>query len=135
MTSLEKLYYAMGEMAYAIAMADGEVQKAERQKFHDIVASELASGHAAFDISEIIFQVLDKEKQSSELAYEWAMKQIRLNSHYLSPELKNKFIIVSDKIARAFLPVTGSEHALVERFRKDIEPLKGDPVYYNQQTR
>jgi uncharacterized tellurite resistance protein B-like protein len=132
MSPIENLHYAIGEMAYAVARADGEVQKEEREKFHDIVAAELRCENYGFDISDIIFKILDKEKESVETSYDWAIKQIRLNSHYLSPELKNTFIKVMEKIAEAFPPVTKDELKLIDRFRKDIEPLHGDPVYYQK---
>jgi len=132
MTPLQNLHYALGEMAYAVARADGEVQKEERQKLHDIVATELKQRNFGFDISGIIFQIMDKEKNTAELAYEWAIKQVRLNSHYLSPELKETFICVMEKVAMAFPPVTPSEQSFIERFKKDIEPLHGDPVYYGK---
>jgi hypothetical protein len=63
-------------------------------------------------------------------SYDWAIKEIRLNSHYLSPELKDKFLQVMEKVARAYPPVTIEEMNLLERFKKDIAPLRGDPVYY-----
>lgn len=132
MTPLQNLYYAIGEIAYAVASSDGEVQKEERLRFHSIVAAELRCDHYGFDISGIVFQIMDKEKQSTENAYNWAMKQIRLNSHYLSPELKNEFVNVMEKIAKAYPPVTAEENNLIERFKKDIAPLSGDPVYYGK---
>lgn len=130
MTAIESLYYAIGEIAYAIAHADGRVQKEEREKFHNIVAAELRCKDYDFDISGIIFQILDKDQTDTESAYKWAMDQIKLNSHYLSPDLKKKFIAVAEKIAKAFAPVTGEEQSLITRFKADMAPLKGDPVYY-----
>ena len=126
----ENLHYAIGQLAYAVARADGEVQKEERQRFADIITTELA-GDEDFNISGIIFQVLDKEESiSTEDAYDWAMNQIRINSHYLSPELKQKFIMIMEKVAKAYPPVTVREMLLLDRFRKDIAPIHADPVYY-----
>lgn len=133
MTPYQNLHFAIGEMAYAIARADGTVQKEERQKFHDIVAAELKCENYGFDISSIIFQIMDKENNSSEDSYQWGLKQVRLNSHYLSPELKATFIKVMEKVAIAFPPVTPEENHYIERFKNDIEPLHGDPVYYNNE--
>ena len=130
MTSLENLHYAIGELAYAVANADGKVQKEERKKFHDIVEAELRCKDYAFNISDIIFQMLDKDKQDTETTYKWAMDQIKLNSHYLSPELKKTFMRVIEKIAKEFPPVTKSEENLIERFKKDMAGIKGDPVFY-----
>jgi uncharacterized tellurite resistance protein B-like protein len=130
MTPTENLHYAIGEMAYAIARADGSVQKEERQKFHDIVAAELRMKDQGFNISDIIFKIMDKDKTSTKDAYDWAMGQIRVNSHYLSPQLKETFIKVIEKVAKAYAPVTIDETDIIEKFKKDIAPLKGDPIYY-----
>lgn len=127
----ESLHYAIGLLAYAVAKADGEVQKEERQRFANIVAAELRMHDGDFNVSDIIFQIVDKEKFiKTGDAYDWAMNQIRLNSHYLSPELKKTFIKVMEKVARAYPPVTIDEMELIEKFKKDFEPIHGDPVYY-----
>lgn len=130
MTALENLYYAIGELAYAIALADGEIQKEERLKFHNLVEAELRCKDYNFNVSDIIFQIIDKDKTSLQDAYDSAMKQIQVNSHYLSPELKATFIKVMEKVAKAYKPVTINEQNLIEKFKKDIEPITGDPVYY-----
>ncbi len=130
MNPIENLHYAIGEIAYAIARSDGEVQKEERIKFKNIVEAELRCKDYDFDISEIIFNILNKDKTSTSDAYDWSIKQIKTNSHYLSPKLKETFIKVLEKIAKAFPPVTKEENKLIDRFKKDIEPLKGDPVFF-----
>ena len=130
MTPLQNLHYAIGELAYTMARIDGKVQKEERNKFHSIVEAELRCKDYDFDISDIIFQILDKDKQDSETTYKWAIDQIKLNSHYLSPELKKTFTCVMEKVAKAFPPVTKEEKTLIEKFKADIAPIHGDPVYY-----
>lgn len=134
MTPLQNLYTAIGKLAYSVARADGSVQKKERKKFHDIVATELSCKDYNFDVSDIIFQILNRDQYvDTKTSYDWAMKEIRLNSHYLSPELKQTFIKVIEKVAKAYPPVTSEESSLLEKFKKDIAPLKGDPVYYSKQ--
>jgi hypothetical protein len=65
MDAKQHLYYALGIMAYAVAKSDGEVQNEERQMIHKIVVEE--SGHEIdFDYAEIIFSILQKEKQEAE---------------------------------------------------------------------
>lgn len=133
MTPEQNLHNAIGELAYAIARADGTIQKEERKKFQDIVAAELLCKDYDFEVADIIFQVLEKDKFiDSQTAYNWAMKEIKTNSHYLSPELKATFIKVIEKVAKSFPPVTPEETSLLEQFRKDIAPINGDPVYYNK---
>ncbi len=135
MTPIQNLHYAIGELAYAVAHADGKVQKEEREKFHNIVAAELRCKDYDFDISDIIFQIMDKDKQRTETVYNWAIKNIKTNSHYLSPELKQTFIKVMEKVAKAYPPVTQSEKNLLERFKKDMVAIHGDPVYYTKSVK
>jgi hypothetical protein len=97
-----------------------------------MVAAEIRCGDPQYELADINFQLLEKDKISPATAYEWAMKEIRTNSHYLSPELKNAYIQFMEKIAKAYPPVTINETDLIKKFRKDIEPIHGDPVYYLQ---
>jgi len=132
MTPTENLHYAMGQLAYAIAKADGQIQKAEREKFATIVAAELRMHDEDFNVSEIIFKIIEDEKIiGTEEAYKSAMKQIHTNSHYLSPKLKETFIKVLEKVAKSYPPVTVDEMAILDKFKKDIADIHGDPVYYN----
>jgi uncharacterized tellurite resistance protein B-like protein len=133
MTPVENLHYAIGELAIAVALADGEIQKEERDQFHKLVETELRNKDYAFDISDIIFKVMDKQQVSSTSdAYNSALKEIKMNSHYLSPELKATFIKVMEKVANAYKPVTINEMLLIEKFKEDIAPIHGDPVYYSK---
>ena len=126
----ESLHYALGLLAYAIARADGEIRKEERQCFADIVAAELRKHNEDFNVSDIIFQVLDKEEfVTTKDAYDWAMNQIRTNSRYLSPELKNTFINVMEKIAKAYPPVSMDTVRLLEKFEEDMELIQNDLVH------
>jgi|SRR3990172_4302948 len=132
MTPLQNLHYAIGLIAYAIANVDGKIQKEERTKFHNIVAAEMRCKDYDFDISEIIFKVMDKDKIDSATAYEWAMNEIRLNSHYLSSKLKATFMKVIDKVAEAYPPVTKEEAEIIRKFRFDIFTIRGDKVFTHE---
>jgi uncharacterized tellurite resistance protein B-like protein len=133
MTPIQNLHFAIGELAYSVACADGKVQREERERLLEIVNKEMEKGNYSFDISGIIFQLMDKDKSCSlGETYDSAMKQIRLNGHYLSPELKEKFIRIIERVAEAYPPVTSAEKQILERFRADIADIKGDPVYYGK---
>lgn len=134
MTSTENLYNALGQLAYVVAFADGKVHREEREKFERIIEAGLRCKDYSFTVADIAFRLASKDKIDVKTVYDWAMKEIRNNSHYLSPELKKAFIRVMEKIARAFPPVTIDERNILEKFREDIEPLKGDPVYYQQEV-
>ncbi len=131
MNPIENIHYAIGELAFVMASADGKIQQEERKLFHDIVAAEIHHKDSNFDISDIIFQILDKDNLlDAESNYKGAMAILKTNSHYLSPELKATTIIIAEKIAKAFQPVTDTENKFLARLKQDIEPLKGDPIYY-----
>jgi len=129
---LENLYYAIGEIAYAVAGADGDIQKSERQKFHNLVNNELEHGNSGYDISSIIFQAMDKDKRAPRDVYDETMRNIRQNSHYLSPEMKTSFKKVVKKMTMAFPKVSPKGAELAARFTKEIEAIHGDPIYYSQ---
>ncbi len=120
MDALENLYYGLGQLAYAVAMADGEVQKEEKRRIHDIVVSEVREKESDIDISSIIFDVLEKEGVDVETAYSWAMDAIRLGDHHLTDIRKALFVAILRRIAEAFPPETIDEKELIERFKKDI---------------
>ncbi|MCE3227766.1 MAG: hypothetical protein K0S32_2317 [Bacteroidetes bacterium] len=132
MTSLESLYYAIGEMAYAIAKVDGKVQREEREQFHEILEEELGDKNPMLDISDIVFQLFDRDKLDSKTAYEFALHQVKLNSHYVSPEIKDKFIRVMERVAEAHDDISSEEQDMIDDFKKELESIKGDPVFFEK---
>jgi len=132
MTPIENLHYAIGQLAYAIAFSDGSVQREEREKFQSIVAEELENKQFGFSLADIIFQIMDKDKQDTETTYQWAMKEIKTNSHYLSPDLKQRFITVMEKVAKAYPPITDEESRVLEQFKTDMADVHGDPIFYQK---
>ena len=129
MTNKEGLYYAFGEIAYAVAAAGKTIDEAEKKVLHDQLVKSVSDHGLDFDYSEIIFQLLSKDHTDVKTAYEWAMKEMKLHEYYLTEKLKNDFIGILEKIASAKPPVTLDEENLIERFKRDIGPMKGDPVF------
>ena len=123
MSPQQHLYYALGQAAYAIALADGEVQKEERQRFHDIMAEELRAEKAGYEISLIVFQAMDKGRKSKEISFGEALKLIRLYQRYFSPAMKKSFLKVLERVAEAFPPVTRAESELIVTFTGEIEGM------------
>lgn len=122
MTGTERLYYALGHLAYAVARADGKINGEERQKLHDIVVKESKCHNYNINVSEIIFHILDKEKVfDSNTAYQFALEEMKLCSNYLTDDMRTDFHAVLEKVARAFHPITAEEQEYLVRFRKDLE--------------
>lgn len=119
MTPKEILHYAIGELAYAMAAADGEVQKEERQKFHDIVRQAVENERHAADFSVFMFQMTDKQNTEVKSAYNRAIAFIKQNGSHFTPELRRITLSVMKQVALAFPPLTDQEKKLIARFEKD----------------
>ncbi|MBL7934306.1 MAG: hypothetical protein JNM51_00680, partial [Bacteroidia bacterium] len=72
MNPIENLHYAIGQLAFSIAFSDKKIQKEEHENFHKIIVDELNNHDYHFNISDIIFQVMEKDKVDSNTVYEWA---------------------------------------------------------------
>jgi uncharacterized tellurite resistance protein B-like protein len=119
----ESLYYALGELAYAVASSDGEVQKEESQKLHDIIAKEAKCANKSIDVAAIIFHVLQKDKVDTLTTYSWAIKQMKLYSHYLTDDMKVDFVGVLEKVAHAFNSVTIEEEDIIKKIRNELKNI------------
>jgi uncharacterized tellurite resistance protein B-like protein len=119
MDAKEHLYYAIGEFAYALAKADGNIQREEKQKLHQIVTEELKDD-PNYAIAEIIFSLLEKQRPDLETAYENAKKALHLGNDHLTNQLRTRFITLLEKIAMSFPPRTPEEHDILNRFREDL---------------
>jgi tellurite resistance protein len=120
---------ALGEAAYAIAMADGKVQKEEQEKFERVLKYEFAKHGLDFDYAEIIFKVLKKDVMEPQTAYTWCLREMRLNSQYVSKRMKEKFVEVIKEVAAAFPPITKQERAYIDDFIYQLKEINGDPVF------
>ncbi|MBL7892698.1 MAG: hypothetical protein JNL63_08710 [Bacteroidia bacterium] len=129
MDNIQGLYYAFGQLAYAVAAADGAIQQVERTTLHNLLVDKFKDHNVDFDYSEIIFQVLAKDHTKVHTAYEWAMREMKLNEYYLTEKKKKDFVDILQKIASAKAPVTIDEKNLIDKFKDDIAPLTGDPVF------
>ena len=123
MDAHQNLYYALGILSYAIAKADGVVQVEERNIIHKIVTDEL-DHNLNFNYSEIIFDLLQKDKRSLDEVYEWAMAEFEIGKYHLNSEMKTKFISIITKIAEAFPPNTIEEKKLIHQFKQDINLIE-----------
>jgi len=123
MEGKQRLYFALGNVAYAVAMADGKLEAQEKKKVHDIVVKETAHCAVDFDISEIIFHVLQQHHNSADSAYDWGLKAFEMSKSWLTEDLKVDFFGVLEKIARAIDGINESEQKMLDRFRKDMDEL------------
>jgi len=128
MTPLENIYMAIGQMAYAIAKSDGEVQFQEREQLEEILSEEFEKKVDSANHASIIFRVMEKENLSADQAYDAAMKELKMNSHYLSSAMKKHIIHIIERVAAAYPPITEEEDEFIRKFMVDVMAIKVDPV-------
>ncbi len=128
MNAAGSLYMALGEVAYAIAYADGKVVQAEKQKLHTLLVSEFNRYPGASAYAEIIFQILMRDAMDSATVYKWALREIEKNSNYLSESMKTFFIDVIRNVAAAYPPVTAEENDLINDFTDRLRKIHCDSV-------
>lgn len=124
MTAKEHLFYGLGIIAHVVARADGIIQADEKNELRELVEEWVSQLDVDYDITQIIFRVIDNRPTDNEEAYNLGMKYIRLGDQHLTESMKEKFVFLIRDVAHAFPPVTEEEKAMIDRFRSDLEKLK-----------
>lgn len=121
MDAYTHLFYGLGQIVYAVSLADGKVQREEEQKLHDIVLRNLEASQVQFDYTDIIFKILKSDNLlNADQAYKEGMNNLKLGDHLLTKEMKEVFVNIVEEIAKAFPPKTVEEQEYVQRFMEDI---------------
>jgi hypothetical protein len=116
-----EIYRAIGELAYVVAKADRGLTPAERQSFFRIAQEELDYDSWA---AQSRFELLDEVTQPSiDRAYNDALHELRKYSAYLTPDLKEKAMIVLQRVAASCDGLSAHETFVLDRFRKDLQSL------------
>lgn len=116
----QHLFFGLGQVAYAIAMSDGKIQKEEKEKLDSILLEEIARFDQDFDFSDTIFKILEKDHANSKDAYNWGIHAIQTGSSQLTPELAEEFLRIIKNVILAFPPPEKSELNLFEKFETDL---------------
>ena len=113
------LVQALAELAYSIALADGELEEKEKVAFNEIIESEL--GKSAWSAKNRFSLLEERVSPNIEQSYKFAMFAIKTGKEDFSPDLKQKFINVIQRVADSIDGLRNEEKELVNRFKKDIE--------------
>ena len=125
MNAEELIFYGLGEVIYSIAKADGKVQEEEIKAMKEIVDDHLERHEFNIDYSSIIFEILRRDNiLTSKDCYSDGMKNINLGGNHFTPELKEDFLKIVEKIAESFPPNTNEEQDIITRFTIDLEKVK-----------
>ena len=122
MTAYEHLFYGLGHIVYAIALSDGKIQKEEEKKLIEIVDRQLEEHHVEYDLSSIIFQVIEDDCVFNvDDAFDIGVKNMELGSQYMTDDLKKTFIVIANQIAESFPPFSPEESKYVNKFIDYLE--------------
>ena len=113
------LVQALAELAYSIAIADGELEEKEKLAFNEIIESEL--GKSAWSAKNRFAMLEERISPGIDQSYKFAMFAIKMNKKDFNDVLKKKFINVIERIADSVEGLRNEEKILVSRFKKDIE--------------
>jgi len=121
MDAINYLYYGLGQVAYAVALSDGKVQREETEKLHELVTEGLSGIRSDLNVSEIIFKMLDHDHVfNTEDSYQNGIKNMNLGGNHLTDEMRKTFVSVIENIADAFPPKVKPEMDNLDRFKSDI---------------
>lgn len=124
MDAKEHLFYGLGIIAFAIAKADGEIQPSEKKELHELITQWSEQYGGSYDITEIVFRVLDKTKPKLDQGFEEGMKYIRLGSNHLNEQMKEHFVYLIQDVAHSFPPVTHEEESVIKKFKEALHDLR-----------
>jgi len=125
-------YTALGQLVYAIAMADGCIQNEEVNKIFNFVISHLveleqASGNGneallSFN-TEKEFHRLWNKNESIKAAYQKFIDFVDENKHEFDEKRKSTCINLIEKVALAYNGIEDTENALIEKVKKHLNEI------------
>jgi hypothetical protein len=124
MDARQHLFYGLGQIAYAIAISDGKIQKEEEERLMDMVMNGIGKLGADVSYTEIIFKIHDKDKTSDgDFLYKEGIKNLDLGKHHFTAEMQEGFFALLEEVAGAHNNVSQGERRLLNAFKTDITNL------------
>ncbi len=117
------IYYTFGQLAYAIAKADEDLNEKEKEKLRDIFVECLSDGSNLADFSEIIDHVLIKSKKEFESTYNWAMHSLKIHEGLMDTFIKERGVKLLESVIAEIPSKHINEGELLKRFRKDLNAI------------
>lgn len=124
MDANDLLFYGFGQIAYATAMADGKVQRAEHDKLLKIIQDSIHEYDIDYMYSGIIFELMEKQNVfTKEDAINYGLKNMHLASHKLNENTRACFDDILHKVADAFDGKTPEELDVIQRFNSKMDEI------------
>lgn len=115
------LVQALAELAYSIALADGELEDKEKEAFNQIIESEF--GKSAWSAKNRFAILEERISPNIEQSYKFAMFAIKTNKKDFNSDLRKKYISVIERIADSVDGLRKEEKDLIARFKNDINQI------------
>jgi uncharacterized tellurite resistance protein B-like protein len=121
--SKQNIHTAMGSLAYAVAKADGTVQKEEREILIKLAQEEFdLCSDSDYEWIANMFKRLEENKITLEDAYNYAIDTLEANRFEFdfTETMKKKCINFMERVSEAFAGTSLEEQSIIERFKKDM---------------
>jgi uncharacterized tellurite resistance protein B-like protein len=128
----EAYYTALGQLVYAIAMADGSIQYEEKSRIFKFVISQLyelekETGNGkralmAFNIEKEFHRLKDSHVSLNEASRSF-LDFVENNKEDIDEETKSSFFGLMEKVAEAYNGIEESEREQIEMIKKHIDNL------------
>ena len=111
--SKEKLYDALGELIYTLAMADGSIQESEMEKLHELLIA-----HPNAQAIQWSFDYEQDSRTSLEEVYQKALETCKA----YGPTEEYAFLFDAlEAVAKASDGIVAEELAVIERFKRELK--------------
>jgi uncharacterized tellurite resistance protein B-like protein len=114
----QDLYIGLGNLAYAVAKADGELHQEEEKIFKDLL-----QGQTYGDIALFAIRLKNKLNCLPEEAYQFAFRRFAANMQHFSRRQKEQFFHILNQVAQARQGICAAESAILKRIRIDLGRL------------
>ena len=116
-----EIYRAIAELAYVVAKADKGLSAEERIAFYKIASEDLDYDSWA---AQSRFELLDDVTHPSiDKAYNDAMHELKKYRDVFTTEMKDKALLVLQKLAASCNGLSANEAFIIDRFKKDLHQL------------
>ena len=114
-----EIYRAIAELAYVVAKADKGLSAEERMAFYKIAETDLDyeswAAQSRFELlDDIVHPSIDK-------AYNDAIHELKKYKDHFTDELKEKAVLVMQKMAASCNGLSANEAFIIDRFKKDLQ--------------
>jgi uncharacterized tellurite resistance protein B-like protein len=127
----KQFYIELGNLLYAIANADGAIQKEEYDQLYKLVREELLPLEDSVDefgtdnafYTEFEFEALMDRKASVSETFQSFVKFAKENRTHMDDTIKKICIHSVEKIARAYRGIDKYEQELIDNLKKEFKTL------------